>query len=441
MGLLFRGAVWFGLYVLLAILPLVVAAVADPHPGARGFVSELAVGAGLVAFALMSMQFALVTRLKAASQPFGTDAMMQFHRQLGITAVVLVVLHPLLLLPGGAGPASWQPFTGGTVTRTGAAALWGALLILFTSLFRRGLRLSYGAWNGIHLLGALLVVGAMTWHVMAAAGYTAAPVVRWMLGGYAFLAVVLLLRYRILRPAFLRRRPWTVVENRDEGADTRTLLVRPDGHRGFAFQPGQFAWVITGPNPLLGAQHPVTISSSAEPSPGGELEFSIKALGDWSSRVVPALEPGDRLWVDGPYGVFTPDREPGQGLVLIAGGIGISPMRSMLLTMRDRADRRPALLFYAAHDAGRAPYLGELEKLAESMALEVVHVWEVPEADWQGEQGRIDADMLRRHLPAHCEHYQYFVCGPVPMTDAMERALTAIGIPADRVHSERFNLV
>lgn len=441
MGLLFRGVVWFGLYVVLAVAPLVAGVVADPFRAPRPVAVELSAGVGLVAFALLAMQFALVTRLKAASVPFGTDALMQFHRQLGIAATVLVVAHPLLLLGAELPVTTWQPFSGSAVTRSGAAALWAVILILATSLLRRRLRLSYEAWDGIHLLGALAVVAAMTWHVLAVSGYAGAPAMRWMLIGYAALALLLLLRYRLLRPAMLRRRPWEVVENRDEGADTRTLRVHPLGHDGITFRPGQFAWVITGRDPLWGEQHPVTIASSAEGVPGGTLEFTIKALGDWSSEVVPSLAPGDRLWLDGPYGVFTPDREPGQGFVLIAGGIGISPMRSILLTMRDREDRRPVVLFYASHDPGRAVFLDELDALARDMALETIHVWEEPEAGWTGERGLIDEAMLRRHLPEHFLHYQFFVCGPVAMTDAMERALVAIGIPAARIQSERFNLV
>lgn len=441
MGLLFRGTVWFGLYVVLALLPLAVAILADPFPRSRGFMVEVGVGTGLVAFALLAMQFALVTRLKAVALPFGTDALMQFHRQLGIAAAALVVAHPLLLRDAGAGFSTWQPFTGIAVTRSGAVAFWAVLVILVTSLLRRRLRLSYEAWNAIHLLAALAVIGAMTWHVLAVSGYAGVNAIGWLLGAYALLALLLLLRYRLVRPALLGRHPWEVVANRNEGADTRTLRVSPVGHEGIAFRPGQFAWLIVGRGPLLGSQHPVTIASSAEREPGGELEFTIKALGDWSSEVVPQLAPGDRIWVDGPYGVFTPDREPGQGFIMIAGGIGITPMRSMLLTMRDREDRRPVVLFYAAHDSSRAVFLDELDALAREINLDIVHVWEDPGAGWSGERGFIDEGTLRRHLPAHVMHYQCFVCGPVAMTDAMEHALVAVGIPADHIQSERFNLV
>src|SRR5690606_40162353 len=109
---------------------------------------------------------------------------------------------------------------------------------------------------------------------------------------------------------------------------SRLRRLRRVGHGGFLFGPGQSAWLATGRHPVWSAQHPISIASSAEPAPDGALEFGIKALGDWSGEVVPALGPGARVWVDGPFGAFTPEGRPAQGYVLIAGGIGISPMRS-----------------------------------------------------------------------------------------------------------------
>jgi len=440
MGLLFRGIVWFGAYVLMAALPLAVAALVDPFGARRPLVVEISVGLGLVAFALMALQFTLVSRLKAASQPFGTDTLMQFHRQLGMTALAFALVHPLLLINQGLEAAAFSPLRGGAVSQTGAVALWAGIVIGATSLFRRPLRLAYPIWNAIHLAGALVLVGAMFWHVIAVAGYAGHPVMRGLLTGYVVLVGLVLARYRILGPMQRWRQPWRVVANRDEGGDTRTVAVRPDGHAGIDFEPGQFAWLSTAATPLVGEQHPLTIASSAAAT-GGELEFSIKALGDWSSETVPRLKQGDQVWVDGPYGVFTPERAPGQGLVLIAGGIGISPMRSMLLTMRDRGDRRHVVLFYAANDMSRTVFGEELAELREQINLDLVYVLEHPEAGSPGERGRVSADILRRHLPEFYRYYLFFICGPVPMLAAMERLLLGMDIPASRIHTERFDMV
>jgi ferredoxin-NADP reductase len=153
------------------------------------------------------------------------------------------------------------------------------------------------------------------------------------------------------------------------------------------------------------------------------------------------MQPGQRLWLDGPHGVFTPERAPAIGLVLIGGGVGITPMRAILLTMSDRGDRRPVLLLHAASSPERMTYRETFERLAGELALTYVPVVEDAPPGWPGERGLIDRALLERHLPPQRAHWQCFVCGPPPMLDAMERLLPACGMPVSRVHTERFAMV
>ena len=70
-----------------------------------------------------------------------------------------------------------------------------------------------------------------------------------------------------------------------------------------------------------------------------------------------------------------------------------------------------------------------------------MHVLERPPDGWEGEAGYIDAPILERHLPPRYGRCQFFICGPGPMMDAMERALAGLGVPADRINTERFDMV
>lgn len=441
MSLLVRGIIWFGLYVALTLLPLGVAWWERPWDAPRPFLVEASVATGFLALPLMVFQFALVSRLGPASRPFGSDALMQVHAQVAWVALAAVVIHPLLLAAHGVPMSGWNPFGGPWLLQSGAIAFWGTLLIVATSVFRRKLKLGYEAWQVLHLVLAIVLTAAMVMHILAARGYAAEPGMRALLIAYAGLALALILRYRLMRPLLLWRRPWEVVENHDAGGSTRLLRVRPVGHGGFDFEAGQFSWLVTGSSPLWSAQHPISMASTAERPRDAPIEFAIKALGDWSTHVVPRLAPGARLWVDGAFGAFTPEGLPAQGYVLIAGGIGISPMRSILLTLRDRDDVRPIVLFYAAHDWSRVSFRGELEALSRTLNLTIVFVFEKPGGDWEGECGFITADVLRRHLPRQHRRFAYFVCGPVPMMDAMEAALLELDVPADAIHSERFDMV
>jgi ferredoxin-NADP reductase len=141
--------------------------------------------------------------------------------------------------------------------------------------------------------------------------------------------------------------------------------------------------------------------------------------------------------------VFTIDREEGAGYGLIGGGVGITPLRSMVLSLQERGDVRPVVLFYGARDEDDLTFDEELTALdAQLPNLTVVRVLSQPSEGWTGERGYITADVLRRHLPERLlAHFQYFICGPGVLMDAMEAVLPALGVPVDRVHTERFEMV
>ena len=443
MTLLFRGMAWFGLYAAMVLLPLAVALAVDPVTMPRAFWTEAASGAGFVAFALCALEFSLVGRFRAAAEPFGIDGLMLWHRWMGLAAALFLAAHAgWLALRSPSFASGFNPFQSSVGPAAGAGAFWLMVAVVASSLFRRRLPWRYESWQLLHGIGALGIVLGATVHAVAEGSYARSPVVRFLLLGYACLFLLLLARYRLWRPLRIWQHPWRVAEKREIGRNTLLLVLKPSKGRTWqGFEPGQFAWLITGRTPFSLEQHPITIASSAEPSSDGRAEFAIKNLGDWSGRVVSALLPGDALWVDGPHGAFTLDREPGQGFVLIAGGIGISPMRSMLLTLRDREDRRPVVLFYAAPDVRGLVFTDELETLAAEMELRVVYVLEEVQPGDVAESGYVTSDLLRRHLPRQYRRFQFYVCGPPSMMDAMERILPELDVPRVSIHTERFDMV
>lgn len=433
-------------YLALILAPLAVAAAVDPFRAERAWLVEASVACGFLALPLMLLQFGLVSRLRPLSRPFGTDALVLLHQYMGFLALALVLVHPLLLNARGLPLGAWNPLAGGVVRQSGAAAAWALVCLVVATVLRRRMGVSYEAWRSVHLALSLLAGAAAIVHVLAVRGYSSAPLLRGLLWAYALVAVACTLEVRLLRPLRQRARPWEVVANRDAGASTRVLRLRPLGHPGFGFEPGQFAWLTTGGSPFSREQHPLSIASSAASTAEGrtDLEFAIKALGDWSSTVVPPLPVNTRVWVDGPFGAFTPDRRAVPGFVLIAGGIGIAPMRSIVHTLADRRDPRPVVLFHAAHDESRVAFREELEALRDRQPpgrLEVIYVLEEPATDRPAERGLISTELLSRRLPAEHRDWHHLICGPPPMVDAAEKALRALGVRRSLIDSERFNLV
>jgi 3-phenylpropionate/trans-cinnamate dioxygenase ferredoxin reductase subunit len=186
-------------------------------------------------------------------------------------------------------------------------------------------------------------------------------------------------------------------------------------------------------------EHPFSFASSAE-NPD-RIEFGIKALGDFT-QTIKDVKPGTKAFLDGPYGVFTSDRyENTAGFVMIAGGIGITPIYSILLTLADRGDERPLTLIYSSKKWEDITYREEIEALKNKLDLTVIHVLREPPDNWSGETGYVDKELLRRYIPKRPATRNYFICAAPKMMDQVEQALHDLDVPVTHVHMEHYNLV
>jgi len=438
-----RGAIWFGAYTILILFPLVVGAIAPGNAAGKPFVLQLGVACGFVALSVISFEYALISRMSSLAAAFGQDALLQFHRLMGTLATLLVVIHIVLTTLSGY-PLEWlNPFSSGTpaAMRLGAGAGCLVLLLIFTSIFRQKIRLSYSWWQVTHRFFADAIVLMALAHVLLIGGFSSSKAMRVALALYLGVLLVIRIGTRVVRPLRMWSRKWEIVENRVERGDSRTLVLKPHNHNGFTFEPGQFAWLNTGRTPIHLDRHPISFSSCAYDDKGAQIAFTIRNLGDWSGQEVPALEPGRLVWVDGPYGVFTADREQGMGYILFAGGVGITPMKCICSTLAERGDLRPVILFFASNDLEGLTFAEELRALEHRMNLKIVFVLKQPPEDWTGETGFITKQLIEKYLPPYYQRYQYFICGPPPMMDAIEDTLAELKVPPQRTHSERFDLV
>jgi predicted ferric reductase len=434
-----RATVWFGAYVAVVIAPLVFAVIGVVDDD-RGFWREFAVALGFVGLSMMGLQFVLVARVKAVAAPFGEDALVHFHRYMGYVGTVFILAHPILLIVI-VDPSYLErvnPLTAPWAGRFGTLSILCLLAVIVTSVWRGALRIRYEVWQAIHMVLSTVAITAALVHVELIGHYVNQPWKRmlWVMMTAGFLAVFLWVR--VIRPVMRTRRSWTVASVVSEPGGVSTITLRPMGHGGFTFAPGQFGWLSVHRSPFALTQHPFSFSSNGDDPTA--LQMSIKALGDFT-RTISSIAPGTRAYVDGPHGVFSPDRYAGPGFVFLGGGVGIGPLMSMLRTFAARGERRPVTLFFGVPRIDDATFREEIDTLATQLPLTVVYVVSDPPAGWTGEQGRITTDTLRRRLPSEYQTLQYFICGPAGMQDAMEDALGALGVPGDRVHTERFNFV
>lgn len=429
---------WLLVYLTLVAGPMVAVLV---DPGSRGveFAWNVSMGLGLAGLSMMGVQFALTARIRLATAPFGADLVYVLHRYLALIGFGLVGLHFLILwLFYGEALGSLDPRVAAWELTVARIALVAFGLAVVTTEFRKTLRLEYGLWRYLHVAFAIIGLTAAVAHVIGVGRFSQLSAGTALWAGTTAFWVGLAIWLRLARPWRLRRRPYEVVEVREERGGAWTLALRPRGRPTIRdFAPGQFAWLSLSSSPWSLRDHPFSISSS--PSRLPRIEMTIKPLGDFTGTIgdVPV---GTTAWLEGPFGVFSTDRYPdAPGFVHVAGGIGITPVMSMLRTLAERGDRRPLWLFYANPDWNAVTFRDELEGLKDRLNLTVVHIIENPSPDYSGLTGLLDADILRRHLPAgRLAGLRYFLCGPVPLTEAAESALVAMGVPPSHVRTELF---
>jgi predicted ferric reductase len=427
---------WLGLFLILSFIPLGLAWL-GPLPAPRTYWVEFGVGLGFVGMGVMALQFITSGRLHHIAPTFGSDFVLQFHRQAGIVGFLLVLAHPAVLIISN---PTYLEYFDPRINLLRAVALSfvtvALILLIVTSIWREPVGLQYEWWRLLHGLLALAVVFIGLVHALQVSHYLNSFWKQGLWTGILLGIMYLVVHTRMVRPWLMRRRPYKIIEMKGERSDTWSMTLVPDGHEGLSFEAGQFAWITVGDSPFSLQQHPFSFSSSARRE---YLTLTAQVVGDFTETWAD-IEPGSRAFLEGPFGAFT--RNPNaKGLFFVIGGSGIGPAMSIIRTMYDDDDQRPVILLYGNPRWEEVVFRDDLAELSSKMNLRVVHILEEPPPDWSGETGFLDREMLARYLPDNKNEFEYFSCGPKPMMDVAESELRALGITWQRIISERFKIV
>ena len=413
---------------------------------AVGAVADLAAFLGLAGFVVL---VTLGTRLAWVERTFGLDRMSRLHRRLGPWVVGLFILHGVLRTVhfslGHGRSWTWSYLfyfgTGDPGLLVGHLAFYLVLIAAAVALLR-GKRLPFRAWKPGHLLvypAVLLgfVHAAMKgWNDLRLFPNDA---VYFALAASALALFGVRAAYRMTRD---RRRTWVLEHVVRETHDTTSLVLARPGDPGpfRSRRAGQFSVIRARAGRGWSEPHPFTIS--CEPA-SEALRFTIKAVGAFSAGVR-ALPPGTPFLCEGPYGAFCPDFEREKRIVMIAGGVGITPFLSFLRHAARAALDVGFTLIWANKTRADIIAIDEFHALARPPFLKVVHVLSqepelLPESGEAViyERGRVGAEILAKHVarsPA-----TYYLCGPSPMQNAVLAALRdALGVRSREVRRELF---
>lgn len=387
---------------------------------------------GLHAALLMMLQLTLIARIPWLDRRIGMDRLTAWHRWIGFSLLWTVVLHGSFVVLGYSAldkAAPWTTFfalaavPAGLLGICAAAIIVGIASVSFRFLRRR---LSYEVWHGIHLCVYLALLLGMVHQFLEGTTFSSAVATLYW---WALWALVLgaLVGGRVILPLWRNHyhqfRVAAVVPESDNVVSVHVTGRHLDK---LPARAGQFMiWRFPGHNRWWQAN---PFSLSAAPN-GRSLRLTAKAVGSTSAGLR-HLPVGTRVFAEGPYGAFTSIHQTKPARLLIAGGVGITPVRSLL-----EESYVPTVVLYRVPDLREAVLLAELEALArERNALVRV----LP-----GRTGPGNAPFEPQGLYAlvpDIQHRDVYVCGPPRMTEAVVKSLRALGVPAAQIHAERFSL-
>jgi predicted ferric reductase len=242
-----------------------------------------------------------------------------------------------------------------------------------------------------------------------------------------------------IRPRLLARQTFRVHSLTLEAPKVWTVTLEGQPGQIFRFLPGQFQFLRFVGSNVSSEEHPFSIASS--PAHAQRIGLTIKACGNFTN-LIDRIQVGDRATVHGPFGRFSCDLYPDEGdLVFVAGGVGITPLMSMLRAMRDRRDPRRVILIYASRQLDHILFTLELMAMesGEYPRLKVIYLLSEPPLWWCGETGRFDAARLDEWCGG-LEGKAFYICCPPQMNTDVVRALRRCRVSRRYIHCDYFSL-
>ena len=393
---------------------------------------------GLYGTFVSLLALVLMARMPWLEQLVGTAHLADWHRWAGVATASLLVAHTVFITIGyaastksGVGAQFWDFVTTYPDVLMATVGLGLLLAVALTSARAARRRLRYETWYFVHLYAYLGIALGFAHQLAVGTYFVTDPVARgyWIVLYAATAAAIL--AFRVATPlAAANRHQLRVASVVPEADNVVSISIEGRHLERLAVSAGQFfRWRFLTREGWWRA-HPFSLS--AEPD-GRRLRITVEAVGDYTT-LLQHLRPGTRVMAEGPYGTLTATRRTQPKVLLIAGGVGITPLRALLGELsRESAD---VVLLYRASDWNRVLLKNELDEMAASRRVTIRYLVgrrgspELP-------QDPFTPRALRRAVPDTLTRDVY-VCGPDGMMAVVRESLHKLGVPDVRIHLERF---
>ncbi len=393
---------------------------------------------GLLAVFFALTQFMLMGRISWVEKPFGLDKLASFHRTNGYFAILCILIHPSFIAIGYALAAHTgfvtQYFQ---IVKTYPYVIWAFVGQLFfisvvaTSIYIVRKHLKFESWYFVHLLTYSAIVLVFFHQVVNGGSFQGGVIAR--VGWYALYIFVALniMIWRFSLPVFnLIRFGWIVSKVVPETDTTVSIYIDTKHLDRWKAKSGQFVLIRFFAPGLWWQEHPFSISRLPQEN---NFRITVRSVGDYTAKLL-FLKPGVRVMVGGPYGRFTKNVARTSKRLFIAGGVGVTPIRT--LAEEAIAENIDSIALLGYRNLEDSVLKSEMQTIPN---LKVTCIYSDPPADYKGETGRINMDAIKNLVPDF-KTRDIFLCGPPPMMTGIINELYIDGFPPSQLHYERFAL-
>lgn len=405
---------------------------------------------GSIAYTWISFQFILSARPKFIEISFGMDKIYRFHGIMAVIGIVVAIVHAIV---------NEQMIDESIITTIGSIALASFVLISLLTMLSmspsfilkyrpfKWLKKTIEGWKkftyeqlrSIHNFTVLAYV-ALNIHVLLTPNARDYTSIKILYISYFVVSLSFYFYHKFIKPVRLQNNQYIVTDVIKENDTVWTIKMQPTKRQLKKYLPGQFAFFSFKSEKQKFQEHPFTISSSPDDN---YLSITVKELGDFT-KTVAQLNVNDPVLVEGPFGRLSYIVHPDElETVFIVGGIGITPIISMLKYMSAHDPNRKVLLIWGMNTMADQVAKETFKEIAAKMKNLIIAPVISKDDTYDGEKGFIDQAMIQKLVDKASIDQSvvgYYICGPSILMDHIREDLLAIGVNQKRVHFEKFAL-